>query len=204
MNNEFGDDLGTVDKEKQKNDKDRNGRPRRDKTSFVAGVKGKDNRKSDEYSASRSCQMCSEQHGIWQCKQFKQLLVSDRKKKAADKALCFKTPTRICNQTRTRIDLVFVNNSHRVVESGVIYSAISDHSIVYCTIKSGVSKAPPKTIEYRSYRTFDRNSFIQDLKSIDWDIIDEIQDLDAAVETWNTLFSDVADKHASKEPKHPG
>ena len=107
-----------------------------------------------------------------------------------------KTPTRICNQTRTLIDLVFVNNSHRVVESGVIYSAISDHSIVYCTIKSGVPKAPPKTIEYRSYRTFDKNSFIQDLKSIDWDIIDETQDLDAAVETWNTLFSDVADKHA--------
>ena len=90
MNNEFGDDLGTVDKEKQKKDKDRNGRPRRDKTSFVAGVKDKDNGKLDEYSASRSCQMCSEQHGIWQCKQFKQLSVSDRKKKAADKALCFK------------------------------------------------------------------------------------------------------------------
>ena len=31
---------------------------------------------------------------------------------------------------RTAIDLVFVNNTHRIVESGVIHSAISDHSIV--------------------------------------------------------------------------
>ena len=46
------------------------------------------------------------------------------------------SPTRICEQTRTAIDLVFVNNTHRVVESGVIHSAISDHSFVYCTMKS--------------------------------------------------------------------
>ena len=52
------------------------------------------------------------------------------------------TPTRICEQTRTAIDLVFVNNSHRIVESGVIHSTISDHSVVFCTMKSGVPKAP--------------------------------------------------------------
>ena len=50
------------------------------------------------------------------------------------------SPTRIFEQTRTAIDLVFVNNTHRVVESGVIHSAISDHSFVYCTMKSGVPK----------------------------------------------------------------
>ena len=54
------------------------------------------------------------------------------------------SPTRICEQTRTATDLVFVNNTHRIVESGVIHSAISDHSIVHCTMKSGVPKAPPK------------------------------------------------------------
>ncbi len=68
-----------------------------------------------------------------------------------------KTPTRICNQTRSIIDLVFVNISHRVVESGVIPSVISDHCTVCCTVKSGVPKSPPKTIEYRFYRTFENN-----------------------------------------------
>ena len=47
------------------------------------------------------------------------------------------TLTRICEQTGTAIDLVFVNNSHRIVESGVIHSTISNHSVVFCTMKSG-------------------------------------------------------------------
>ena len=41
-----------------------------------------------------------------------------------------KSPTRICNQSRCiiNLDLVFViNNNHRVVGSGVILSAVSDH-----------------------------------------------------------------------------
>ena len=65
-----------------------------------------------------------------------------------------KSPTRICNQSRSIINLVFVKKNLRVVESGVIPSAISDHFIVYSTVKSGVPKVPPKTMEYRSYRTF--------------------------------------------------
>ena len=56
------------------------------------------------------------------------------------------SPTRICEQKRTAIDLVSVNNTHRMVESGVIHSTISDHSIVYYTMRSGVPKAPPKTL----------------------------------------------------------
>ena len=34
--------------------------------------------------------MCSGQHGIWQCEKFKQLSVPEQKKRATDKALCFK------------------------------------------------------------------------------------------------------------------
>lgn len=106
------------------------------------------------------------------------------------------TPTRICSQTRTAIDLVFVNNNHRIVESGVIPSAISDHCIVFCTMKSGVPKAPPKTIEYRSYRTYDKTSFVHDLEAIDWNTVEANNDFNSAVETWDHLFSDVANTHA--------
>ena len=78
MNNEFGDDHGVVDKEKLKKDKERNGRLRRENSAFVAGVRGKDNGKADGNPVTRSCQMCSGQHGIWQCEQFKQLSVCRR------------------------------------------------------------------------------------------------------------------------------
>ena len=102
------------------------------------------------------------------------------------------SPTRICEQTRTAIDLVFVNNTHRIVESGVIHSTISDHSIVYCTVESVVPKAPPNTIEYRSHCKYDKSSFIKDLKETDWNMLDFYGDVDPAVEMWNTLFTDVA------------
>ena len=106
------------------------------------------------------------------------------------------SPTRICEQKRTAIDLVFVNNTHRIVDNGVIHSAISDHSFVYCTMKSGVPKHLPKSIEYRSYRKYDKSSFIKDLKETDWNMIDLNGDIDPAVEMWNTLFTDVANRHA--------
>ena len=115
---------------------------------------------------------------------------------AIDLEQLINSPTRICEQTRTAIDLVFVNNTRCFVESGVIYSAISDHSTAYCTTKSGVPKHLPKTIEYRSYRKYDKSSFIKDLKETDWNMVDLNGDVDSAVEMWNTLFTDVASRRA--------
>ena len=120
MNNEFGDDLGVVDKEKQKRDKERNGRLRRENSAFVAGVRSKDNGKADGDPVTRSSQMCSGQHGIWQCEQFKQLSVSERKKRAADKALCFK-----CLGTGH-----YVKYAQRSI-SGAKY-LVAERSIIHC------------------------------------------------------------------------
>ena len=63
-------------------------------------------------------------------------------------------------------------------------------------MKSGVPKAPPKRIEYRSYRTFHKNYFALDLGAIDWSIVEDNSDVDTAVEAWSRLFSDVANMHA--------
>ena len=55
MNNEFGDDLGAVDKEKLKKDKERNGRLRRENSALMAGIGGKANGKTDRDPVTRSC-----------------------------------------------------------------------------------------------------------------------------------------------------
>ena len=78
INNEFGDDLGAVDKEKLKKDKERNVRLRRENSAFLAGIGGKDDGKADGDQVRRSCQMCSGQHGVWQCERFKQLSVPEQ------------------------------------------------------------------------------------------------------------------------------
>jgi hypothetical protein len=39
------------------------------------------------------------------------------------------------------LDLIFANNVHRVVASGVFSLDLSDHSLIFCVIKAGVTKS---------------------------------------------------------------
>ena len=61
-------------------------------------------------------------------------------------------PTRITARSSTLLDFLFCNTSQRVVDHGIIHLASSDHSLVYCVLKAGVTKAPPRTIECQSYK----------------------------------------------------
>ena len=53
---------------------------------------------------------------------------------------------------------MFVNNEHRITYSGVIPMSLSDHSFIYCIVKAGVPKGKPRTIEYRCYKSYDKEA----------------------------------------------
>ena len=106
------------------------------------------------------------------------------------------TRTRITERSSTLIDLLFTNKSHHVIDGGVIPSSLSDHCLIFCVIKSGVPKAPGRTIEYRSYKHYSKQEFLNDLRDIDWDWALNKDDIDFAVDDWNKLFTHVADSHA--------
>jgi hypothetical protein len=57
-------------------------------------------------------------------------------------------------------------------------------------------RAPGRVIEYRSYKTYSKQSFLSDLEHVIFDFIDEEQDINVAVSKWNELFTNVADLHA--------
>ena len=105
-------------------------------------------------------------------------------------------PTRITETSETMIDLIFVNNSQRIVRSDVIPCSLSDHSLVFCVFKAGVTKAPPRTIEYRSYKHYNKQSFLLDLKNVNWSTFLDENDVDATVDSWCQCFTDIADMHA--------
>ena len=44
-------------------------------------------------------------------------------------------PTRITCNTSTLIDHILTNTQENISQSDVIYTVISDHSLIYCTIK---------------------------------------------------------------------
>ena len=110
-------------------------------------------------------------------------------------------PTRVTENSSTTIDLMFVNNTHRVVQSDVLQSSISDHSIVFCTIKGGVKKLPPKLLEYRCFKSYNKEAFLRDLSNLPWSIIESANDVDDAVFLWEGLFNSIANDHAPIKSK---
>ena len=96
------------------------------------------------------------------CKKNMQIL--DNFMRSLDLSQIIAEPTRITEQSKSLIDVILVNNQHRIVDSGVVSLSISDHSLIYCVLKAGVPKATPRTIEYRSFKGFDKNSFMQDFR----------------------------------------
>ena len=105
-------------------------------------------------------------------------------------------PTRVTEPSSSLIDLIFTNTIHRIKDHGVVDLSLSDNSMVYCVVKAGISKAPGKTIEYRSYKHYQKNDFIQDLSVANWSDVDNEPDVDSAVLAWNKLFSCIANNHA--------
>ena len=127
------------------------------------------------------------------CKQNMQILRNFLR--SLDLSLIITEPTRITEQSKSLIDVILVNNQHRIVDSGIVSPSISNHSLIYCVLKAGVPKATPRTIEYRSFKGFDENAFIQDLKNVPWHIVDNESNVNDAVLTWNKLFTEHRQKY---------
>ena len=96
--------------------------------------------------------------------------------------------TRVTEISQSTTDLIFVNNNHRIVNSGVIPLSLNDHSLVYCMFKTGTQTVPPRTFEYRSFKTYDVNAFTRDLKNVPQHILDNKENIDGAVLSWNKMF----------------
>ena len=106
-------------------------------------------------------------------------------------------PTRIAEHSESQIDLIFTDNVHKIADFGVKDFGISDHSMVYCVFKSGLMKVPPKTLQYRSFKSYNKSSFRQDLTNVPWHVaLNNPEDLEGCVQTWYKLFLQGAEDHA--------
>ncbi|RMX39493.1 hypothetical protein pdam_00015407 [Pocillopora damicornis] len=73
------------------------------------------------------------------------------------------SPTFVTEHSEFLIDLCFTK---KITESDVIDPGLSDHSLVYCVMKSGRYRAPPKTIQFRSYKNYNRDPFVSELRQV--------------------------------------
>ena len=105
--------------------------------------------------------------------------------------------TRVTEHSESLIDLCFTNAQQKITESAVLDPGLSDHSLIYCVMKSGRHRAPPKMIQFRSYKNYDKDSFVSDLRQVPWHVaLNNHEDIDDCIDTWNKLFSEVAAVHA--------
>ena len=107
--------------------------------------------------------------------------------------------TRITTSSCTLIDHYITSMPEKIVQSGVIHTGISDHSLIY-----GIRKINPvlstrkkaKKVEVRNMKRFNEERFNEDLLTQSWEQIVLKSDTDSMWACWKELFLEVLDKHA--------
>ena len=89
----------------------------------------------------------------------------------------------------TLIDVIMTSTNNIVEDSGVVVSHISDHFLVSTSLELKLPKSSSGSVNIRSYKNYDRNKFVEDLKQVSWHEI-------ALVDHFNTNFLNVLKSHA--------
>ena len=112
------------------------------------------------------------------------------------------------NTTRTLIDHLSTNRPNYISSSGVIKISMSDHYMIYGVRKlSGRCPVERKQIktEFRCLRNYDREAFLSDLRSINWEMATPttFDDPNLLANNFHDLFHSMLDVHAPlKTRKH--
>lgn len=70
-------------------------------------------------------------------------------------------PTRVTTETTSLIDVFITNIPQKVKSSGVLRISISDHYMIYVCTKDAISRPPPKIVETRSFKNYNKFALIQ-------------------------------------------
>lgn len=104
-------------------------------------------------------------------------------------------PTRITNHSK--IDPMVTTRKDLVKQKGTCPLVISDPDRIYAILATSVPRDPPKIITIRNYRKFDEREFQTDIDRAPFQVFEVYEDPADAYHTWNVLFTEICDKHAS-------
>jgi hypothetical protein len=79
-------------------------------------------------------------------------------------------PTGVTTSSSTLIDHVISIKPETIKETKTLELGISDHMLVYVSLKTKLRRPPPKIINARSYRKFDLNEFRKDVEKAPWSV----------------------------------
>ena len=113
-------------------------------------------------------------------------------------------PTRIIAHSETLIDHVYVSNTDKLSDISVPSIAISDHYPICFTrtsAKHSVKRQQHKTIQYRCYKKFSEQSFLNELSTALDQLVISDSDTNSNFENLNTIILKVLNNHAPLKNK---
>ena len=87
----------------------------------------------------------------------------------------------------TCIDHIYTNVSEQCSKAVSVPVGFSDHNIIAVTRKTKVPKLKAKIILTRSYKRFNEDSFVDEISSIDWNMVCSEDDPEAALELFMSI-----------------
>ena len=105
-------------------------------------------------------------------------------------------PTRVTLETKTLIDLIVTTKPELFNIKRALPVGISDHSLVYATLKLRQRRPPPRIITFRNFQNFSIKEFQADLSCVPFHEADVFEDNDDVQWAWSLMFNEISHKHA--------
>ena len=91
---------------------------------------------------------------------------------------------------------MLTSDEKQVQKAFVMQSSISDHDLVYVTLRLKKARPKPVFITTRSFKRYNPNVFYNNVCQAPWSIIDTFCDVEDKLYAFNSLFNEISDQHA--------
>ena len=106
----------------------------------------------------------------------------------------------LMNNHKSTIDLILTNKPQSFQITNVTETGVSDcHKLITTFMKSYISRLKPKNVHYRSYKNFNEEKFLIDVKEADFSFKTSNPDENYSVLT--NVFSNIVNIHAPLKKK---
>ena len=110
--------------------------------------------------------------------------------------------TRVTKSSETLIDLILTYNKRRALQTGVVDTQISDHSLVYIIMRVTLPRLTSRKIAFRSFKNLDRDKFVEDLSAAPFHIMDIFDDPGNMLYVFESLYNDILYEHSPLKYAH--
>ena len=96
------------------------------------------------------------------------------------------------------LDVCLTPTPEKLITSRVVLITLSDHYMIVVVrkINNHSKRKCHKKVEFRNLKHFNVENFEADLRSQEWELLDNQSCVDKMCEIWKTLFTAVLNKHA--------